>query len=198
MALKLIVGLGNPSVQYSATRHNAGFWFVDRLATSHCLAFKLEAKFSAEVCRLQDGNVDCWLCKPMTFMNESGTALRAIAGFYKIHLEDVLVVHDDLDLDPGIARLKTGGGHGGHNGLRDIILKMGEASFVRLRLGIGNVANRDAAASYVLTKPDDNSSRLIQDAIQTSLNVMPLVCAKKIQHAMNILHQKPSEKIEKV
>lgn len=193
-ALKLIVGLGNPGSQYSVTRHNVGFWFVDSLASSHHLTFKTEAKFSAEVCRLQTNTIDCWFCKPMTFMNQSGTALQAMARFYKIPLQGILVVHDELDLPAGVARLKDGGGHGGHNGLRDVISQMGGKTFIRLRLGIGRSADSDNTVSYVLSKPASNDAQLIKESIQSSLDVMPLVFAKDMQKAMDILHQKPASK----
>lgn len=188
--LKLVVGLGNPGTEYSATRHNAGFWFVESLASNHGLSFRLESKFSAEICQLQTAIFGCWFCKPMTFMNKSGSALRAMASFYKISAQDILVVHDELDLDAGVARLKEGGGHGGHNGLRDIIANTGEQSFIRLRLGIGRPVDQGSTVSYVLSRPDRSDEQLIKQAIQSSLDVMPLLFEKDMQKAMNILHQK--------
>ena len=123
---KLIVGLGNPGPEHSATRHNAGFWFVDSLAEKYSLTFRSESKYNAEICRIQTADIDCWLCKPMTFMNRSGFSVQAMVSFYKIPVEEILVAHDELDLEAGIARLKKGGGHAGHNGLRDIIEQMGD------------------------------------------------------------------------
>lgn len=191
-AFKLIVGLGNPGPEHSATRHNAGFWFVESLAAKYSLSFRSESKFNAEVCRLQTTELDCWLCKPMTFMNGSGSSVQAMASFYKISVEEILVVHDELDLDAGVARLKEGGGHGGHNGLRDIIAQMGDKSFTRLRLGIGHPGSQDKVTPYVLGKPAKEDCQLIEIAIKESVDAMPLVLEGEMQKAMNALHQKSS------
>ncbi len=189
-AFKLIVGLGNPGPEHSETRHNAGFWFVDSLAEKYSLSFRSEAKFNAEVCRIQTAEIDCWMCKPMTFMNRSGFSVQAMSSFYKISVEEILVAHDELDLDPGVARLKKAGGHGGHNGLRDIIAQMGDKSFTRLRLGIGHPGSADQVTSYVLGRPAKEDRQLIEIAIKESVDVMPLVFAGDEQKAMNGLHQK--------
>ena len=124
-AIKLMVGLGNPGPEYYGTRHNAGFWFIDACAGKFSLKFRPESKFQSEVCRIDTPEYDCWLCKPMTFMNDSGIAVSAIANFYKIPVEEIMIVHDEIDLEAGVVRLKQGGGHGGHNGLRDIIEQTG-------------------------------------------------------------------------
>jgi len=189
-AFKLIVGLGNPGPEHSATRHNAGFWFVDSLAEKYSLTFRSESKFNAEICRLQTAEIDCWLCKPMAFMNRSGFSVLAITSFYKISVEEILVAHDELDLDAGVARLKEGGGHGGHNGLRDIFAQMGDKSFMRLRLGIGHPGSQDKVTPYVLGRPSQEDRQLIDIAIKESIDVMPLVFEGNEQKAMNALHQK--------
>jgi len=123
--IKLIVGLGNPGKQYENTRHNAGFWFVEEVARQYQLQFRPETKFLGEVARVQSNGHDVWLLKPMTFMNRSGQSIQSLANFYKISPDQILVVHDELDLSPGTAKLKSGGGHGGHNGLRDTIAALG-------------------------------------------------------------------------
>ncbi len=189
-AFKLIVGLGNPGPEHFETRHNAGFWFVDSLASEYSLSFRSESKFNAEICRIQTAEIDCWLCKPMTFMNRSGFSVQAMSSFYKISVEEILVAHDELDIDPGVARLKKAGGHGGHNGLRDIIAQMGNKSFTRLRLGIGHPGSADQVTSYVLGRPSQEDRQLIEIAIKESVDVMPLVLEGNEQKAMNGLHQK--------
>ncbi len=188
-AFKLIVGLGNPGPEHSETRHNAGFWFVDSLAAKYSLSFRSESKFNAEICRIQTAEIDCWLCKPMMFMNRSGFSVQAMASFYKIPVEGILVAHDELDLDPGVARLKKAGGHGGHNGLRDIIAQMGDKSFTRLRLGIGHPGSQDKVTSYVLGRPAQEDRQLIEIAIKEAVDVIPLVLEGNEQKAMNALHQ---------
>ncbi len=191
---KLIVGLGNPDFEHSRTRHNAGFWFLDSLAKKNSLTFKSEPGYSAEVCRVQTTEMDCWLCKPMTFMNRSGFSVQAMASFYKFSIEEILIVHDELDLNAGVVRLKNGGGHGGHNGLRDIIDRMGDKSFVRLRIGIGHPGSQDKVTPYVLGKPSKEDLQLIEIAIQESVDVMPLILKGEIQKAMNALHQRSGNK----
>lgn len=191
-AFKLIVGLGNPGSEHSTTRHNAGFWFVDSLAEKYSLTFKSESKYRAEICRIQTAKIDCWLCKPMTFMNRSGFSVQAMASFYKISVEEILIAHDELDLEARVVRLKNGGGHGGHNGLRDIIEQMGDKSFTRLRLGIGHPGRQDKVTPYVLGKPSKEDCQLIEIAIKESVEAMPLVLEGEMQKAMNALHQKSS------
>ena len=187
---KLIVGLGNPDSEQTRTRHNAGFWFVDSLAEKYSLTFRSESKYSAEISRIQTAGIDCWLCKPMTFMNRSGFSVQTLASFYKISIKEILVAHDELDLDAGVVRLKKDGGHGGHNGLRDIIDQMGDKSFTRLRIGIGHPGSQDKVTPYVLGKPNKEDSQLIEIAIKESVDAMPLVLEGEMQKAMNALHQK--------
>jgi len=187
-AIQLIVGLGNPGSEYEPTRHNAGFWFVDELVRRCRQSFRSEQRFHGEVARcLLDGN-ECRLQKPMTFMNRSGQAVSSLARFFKIPLQQILVVHDELDLPPGTIRLKKGGGHGGHNGLRDLISHLGSKDFYRLRVGIGHPGHRDQVVDYVLRKPSKEDRRQIDDAIYDALNVMADVVEGKFELAMNSLH----------
>lgn len=185
--IELIVGLGNPGGNYEQTRHNAGFWYADALAQRNGGAFRAEAKFQAQVCRISLAQRECWLLKPITFMNRSGIAVAALAGFYKIPVENILVVHDELDLLPGVARLKQGGGHGGHNGLRDIIAQLG-ANFMRLRIGIGHPGDRNAVVDYVLQRPSLADRQQIEAAMDAALKVMPDAVNGEMQRAMHSLH----------
>ena len=189
--IELIVGLGNPGGSYEQTRHNAGFWCVDALAQRNSGAFRVEAKFQAQACKISLAARECWLLKPATFMNRSGIAVAALAGFYKIPVENILVMHDELDLPPGVARLKQGGGHGGHNGLRDIIAQLG-ANFMRLRIGIGHPGDRDAVVDYVLQRPSLADRQQIEAAMDAALLVMPDVVNGEIQRAMHSLHSQPA------
>lgn len=161
--LKLIVGLGNPDPEHLMTRHNAGFWFVDALANKLSLTFSPDKKFQSQVCRYQSGSTDCWLCKPQTYMNLSGTAVQAILSYYKIAMDEILIVHDEIDLSPGTTRLKKGGGHGGHNGLRDIIQRTGSSDFLRLRIGVGHPGSKDKVVPYVLGRASaDEEAKIIE------------------------------------
>jgi len=186
-SIKLIVGLGNPGNEYVDTRHNAGFWFLDELARMYHGTFKNDKKFFGEAVKIQINGNDVWLLKPNTFMNLSGQALQALAQFYKINLESILVVHDELDLDPGVARLKKGGGHGGHNGLRDISTRSGK-DFWRLRLGIGHPGDRNKVTAYVLNKPSKDDKISIERAIDNATRVIDDIVAGEMQKAMNTLH----------
>jgi PTH1 family peptidyl-tRNA hydrolase len=188
-AIRLIVGLGNPGAEYQKTRHNAGFWLLDELAWDYKQSFRAEAKFFAEVARAaQPGGSDLWLLKPMTFMNLSGQAVVALARFYKIMPNEILVVHDELDLPPGSARFKQGGGHGGHNGLKDIIAKLGTPDFWRLRLGIGHPGERTEVVNYVLKKPRAEEQSEIDQAMVAALAVLPQALAGEMAAAMKQLH----------
>ena len=186
--VSLIVGLGNPGSEYEKTRHNAGFWFLDELARQHNLSFKLEKKFHAEVARYKHNGEDVWLLKPNTFMNLSGQAVQALAHFYKIKLDEILVVHDELDLSVDTARLKKGGGHGGHNGLRDIASKMGGNNYLRLRIGIGHPGDKSKVTNHVLKNASTDDQISIERNIERALNVLPLVIDGELQKAMNELH----------
>lgn len=189
--IQLIVGLGNPGAQYEQTRHNAGFWFVEAVARRHGGSFKSENKFHGEACKVFVDGKELWLLKPMTFMNKSGQAISALARFYKIEPENILVAHDELDLPPGAIRLKQGGGHGGHNGLRDTIAQLGGSrDFQRLRIGIGHPGHSSQVTGYVLGKAPADEQRLIEQAIDDALDILPLAVNGELQKAMNQLHTK--------
>ena len=186
--IKLIVGLGNPGREYEATRHNAGFWWVDELARVHGANFKSDNKFHGLVARATVHGHETYLLKPQTFMNVSGRAVVALALFYKILPDQVLVVHDELDLPPGSAKLKLGGGHGGHNGLKDIIAHLGTKDFWRLRVGIGHPGERSEVVNYVLNAPRKEEQVLIDEALQRALDVAGPVIEGKMEAAMLKLH----------
>lgn len=186
--IQLIAGLGNPGPQYEATRHNAGFWFMDALARARGIPLRHEARYHGEAARAPLGGADCWLLKPLTYMNRSGQAVSALARFHKIPPEAILVVHDELDIPPGQVRLKYGGGHGGHNGLRDIIAQLGTADFLRLRLGIGHPGHSSEVSNYVLTKPRPEERELMLRAIDQAMDQLPLILAGDANKAMNHLH----------
>lgn len=186
----MIVGLGNPGPKYRETRHNAGFWFIERLATEEHCDFSRQAKFHGELARLQTGASDCRLLKPDTWMNHSGRAVSAFLDYYGIDPVQMLVVHDEIDLDAGVARLKQGGGHGGHNGLRDIIAATGEKGFLRLRIGVGHPGHRDDVIDYVLRRPGSAEKKAIESGIEGALSVMPFLYKGELQKAMTQLHSK--------
>ena len=190
MKIKLIVGLGNPTAEYEHTRHNAGFWFLDELAWQWQAAFKNEKKFFGDVARVARPEGDVWLLKPDTYMNLSGKAVQALANFYKIQPEEILVVHDELDIDCGAIRFKLGGGNGGHNGLKDIQAKLGTPQFYRLRLGIGHPGDKHLVVGFVLNKPSAAERELIDRAIAKSLRAMDDVMAGRQEDAVRYLHSK--------
>ncbi len=187
-AIQLVVGLGNPGSKYEQTRHNAGFWFVDEIAR-HCnTQFRSESKYKSEVARCSIAGEDLRLQKPMDFINCSGMPVAALAGFYQIPRSAVLVVHDDLDLPVGTIKLKKGGGHGGHNGLRDLISHLGGKDFLRLRVGIGHPGDRDDVIGYVLKAPSRDDRLLIDQLTDEAMKVMPDLVAGNIEAAMKELH----------
>ncbi|WP_455206071.1 aminoacyl-tRNA hydrolase [Kaarinaea lacus] len=188
--IELIVGLGNPGAKYEATRHNVGFWFVEQLARSKGASFRPENKFHGDTCQVNIDGQTVRLIKPTTYMNHSGQAVRAIAQFYRINVDSILVVHDELDIAPGELRVKQGGGHGGHNGLRDIIAHMGSKEFVRLRIGIGHPGQAREVTNYVLGQAGSNEQNLIEQSIDDALHYLPLVIAGEMQKAMNHLHSR--------
>jgi len=183
--LKLIVGLGNPGSEHIQTRHNAGFWFLDSLAERLSLNFVLDKKFQSELCRYQNDNFDCLLCKPQTYMNDSGKAVQALIKFYKIPVNKILIVHDEIDLDVGNLRFKIGGGHGGNNGVRDIIEKVGDPNFSRLRIGIGRPGSVDKVVSYVLNKPNNDDTENILSGISVIIDEYQNLFQGKIEELMN-------------
>lgn len=171
--IRLIVGLGNPGSEYARTRHNAGFWFVDELARKTGAFFRDERKFQGEVCKARIGGSDIWLLKPSTYMNRSGDAVVALALYYKITPDQILVVHDELDLPPGCMKIKQGGGNAGHNGLKDISSKLSTPNFWRLRLGTGHPRTLGLAqqvADFVLSAPSSDHQAAIEDCIRIALN----------------------------
>lgn len=186
--IKLIVGLGNPDREYGITRHNAGFWWVDGFAHAHQLAFKADNKFHGLTARGTLHGHELFLLKPQTFMNASGRAVMALAQFYKIAPQQMLVVHDELDLPPGAAKLKLGGGHGGHNGLKDIIAHLGTRDFWRLRFGIGHPGERMDVSDYVLSAPRREEAELIEHAMRRAQEVAQLIVEGKQEAAMLKLH----------
>ena len=187
-AIRLIVGLGNPGREYESTRHNAGFQWVDELARAQKLNFINESRFHGLTARGRVHGHEVLLLKSQTFMNVSGRAVVALALFYKILPDEILVVHDELDLPPGVARLKMGGGHGGHNGLKDIIAHLGTKDFWRLRIGIGHPGERDEVSGYVLHDPRREERELIDDAMQQAQNIAHLIIEGKTEAAMLKLH----------
>lgn len=188
-SIQLIVGLGNPGNEYTGTRHNAGFWWVDQVCAETGSKLNLEAKFFGHAGKLKNSS-EVWLLKPMTFMNASGRSVGALAKFYKIPPEAILVVHDELDLPPGTVKLKKGGGHGGHNGLKDIAAQLGTPDFWRLRLGIGHPGDKNAVANYVLKDPTRDEMRAIEENIDQSTTLLPLLLKGEFEAAMLKLHTK--------
>jgi PTH1 family peptidyl-tRNA hydrolase len=187
--VKLIVGLGNPGPKYHRTRHNAGADFVSALAQAYNVSLKEETKFFGETAKFTIAGRDIRLLIPTTYMNRSGQAVAALARFYTIEPTAILVAHDELDLSPGIGRLKMGGGHGGHNGLRDIISSLGNCrDFARLRLGIGHPGHASEVVDYVLRKAPPEEQQLLQDTIDSALKVIPALAKGCWNDAMKQLH----------
>ncbi len=186
--IRLIVGLGNPGPRYEQTRHNAGFWFVEALIRDHCGRFSPEPKFDGEAGRIAVDGADLWLFKPGAFMNRSGHAVRLMSAFYRIPLPNILVAHDEIDLPPGVVRLKHGGGHGGHNGLRDIFAHLGK-DFWRLRLGVGHPGDKHRVVDYLTSEvPTAPERQAIVEGVQRALAVTPMVAAGEFEKAMQQLH----------
>ncbi len=188
--LKLIVGLGNPGSKYEDTRHNAGFLLLDEIARAYDATFAAEKKFQGETARVTIAGQDIRLLKPSTFMNLSGEAVQPMASFYRIESEQILVAHDELDLLPGTVRLKRGGGHGGHNGLRDIIKHMGR-EFWRVRLGIGHPGDAKQVVNFVLKRAPGSETDLLVKSIDDVLREMPDIAAGEMEKAMQVLHTRP-------
>jgi peptidyl-tRNA hydrolase, PTH1 family len=188
--IKLFVGLGNPGPQYENTRHNAGFWWIDQIAQSTGTRMNNEAKFFGTAGKLTENNQEAWLLKPATFMNLSGRSVSALAKFYKIPAEHILVIHDELDLPPGTCKLKKGGGHGGHNGLKDIAAQLGTTDFWRLRLGIGHPGDRNAVVNFVLHPPSKSEWQLITQTIDESALLLNQLLQGQTEQAMMKLHTK--------
>ena len=196
MAIRLVVGLGNPGKEYERTRHNAGFWLVERYAQANGVVLRKDAKFKALVGRHDPSGT--WLLLPQTFMNVSGQPVQMLAGFFRIKPEEILVVHDELDFPPGVARLKQGGGIAGHNGLKDISQRLATHEYWRLRLGVGKPPPGREGADYVLERPSAEEKTAIDAAIDKSIELLPQLLAGDMQGAMNKLHtdEKPPAKKE--
>lgn len=191
-AIRAIAGLGNPGEKYRETRHNAGFWFVDELARRHGGSFSYQKRFDAELSRVRIGGEEIWLVKPQGFMNLSGGPVRAFADYYRIDPGEILVAHDELDHPAGVVRLKQGGGHGGHNGLRDVSRHLGP-DYPRLRIGIGHPGQSKQVIDYVLRRAPAEEERRIREAVDRAADVVPLLLEKGVQQAMNRLHTKREE-----
>ncbi|NNM61860.1 MAG: aminoacyl-tRNA hydrolase [Steroidobacteraceae bacterium] len=189
LPVKIIAGLGNPGPEHQLTRHNAGFWFVDVLARRHGGEFRDYRKYSGETARIVIDGHAVTLLKPTTYMNRSGLSIRQLSDFFKVPADEVLVVHDELDLPVGTARLKFGGGHGGHNGLRDTIAHMGE-NFWRLRLGIGHPGNKAEVIDYVLTRAPGAEEDAILDAVNAAADCVPIILEQGAEKAMVKLHSR--------
>ncbi|HMN46403.1 MAG TPA: aminoacyl-tRNA hydrolase [Povalibacter sp.] len=188
-SIKIIVGLGNPGPEHVLTRHNAGFWFVDALAQRLDGRFRSHTRFQGEICRVTIDGSEITLLKPATYMNRSGLAIRALSDYLKVTPAETLVVHDELDLPVGDARFKLGGGHGGHNGLRDTITHIG-ADFWRLRIGIGHPGDKSQVIDYVLRRAPKAEEDRILDSIANSLDALQVFLGQGAEKAMNGLHQK--------
>ena len=188
-AIKLITGLGNPGTKYDGTRHNAGFWFVDELARRYNGIFKVESRFSGECCKVDIAGSTVWLLKPSTFMNRSGLSVKQLSSFFKISPNEILIAHDELDIRPGTLRLKSGGGHGGHNGLRDLHAQIGK-DYWRLRLGIGHPGDAKKVADYVLSRPSASDEIEIRRSIDAAADEIERIVVGDMQKVMNTLHTK--------
>jgi peptidyl-tRNA hydrolase, PTH1 family len=189
LAVKLIVGLGNPGRDYESSRHNAGFWVVEELARRHGGAFRAEPKFNAELARTRIGGHELWLIKPQDYMNNSGRVTAAVATFYKIEPAQLLVVHDELDLPIAEVRLKEGGGSGGHNGLKDLISHLGDG-FWRLRLGVGHPGNREQVTPWLLSRSSAAEREALEPGVRAAADIVPLVIEQGAAAAMQKLHSR--------
>ncbi len=190
-AIQLIVGLGNPGPEYDQTRHNAGALFVERLADTQCVSLNLDKRYFGLVGKFSHQGHDVRLLIPTTYMNRSGQAVAALANFFRIPVDAILVAHDELDMPPGVARLKTGGGHGGHNGLRDIIAQYGNQNgFHRLRLGIGHPGHANLVSSFVLGRAPRSEQELLDESIDNALDVLPEILTGNWTKAMQKLHSR--------
>jgi len=188
-SVRIIAGLGNPGEKYQRTLHNAGFWFVDAVADKYGGSFRYEKKFDADYCKIDLHGEDIWLVKPQCFMNLSGGPIRGVIDYYRLEVANLLVAHDEIDLPPGTTRLKMGGGHGGHNGLRDIIQHCG-AEFVRLRLGVGHPGDKSQVTDYVLKRGSADVEHAIEENISAAVKIMPLLIEDGLNAATKALHTK--------
>jgi len=188
-SIRIIAGLGNPDDKYERTLHNAGFWFVDAVAQKYGGSFRFEKKFDADCCKLNMHGEDVWVVKPQSYMNLSGGPIRAVLDYYRLKVTHLLVAHDEIDLPAGKTKLKQGGGHGGHNGLRDIIQHCG-AEFLRLRLGVGHPGDKSEVTNYVLKRGSADVERAVEDSIEKAIEVLPLLMEDGLNAAQKALHTK--------
>ncbi len=191
-AIQLCVGLGNPGGEYAMTRHNAGFWLIDRIAAAYGEQFRTEARFHGQMCRIYCGGQDVRLLKPMTFVNQTGRAVAAVAHYFNIPSEQILLAYDELDLPPGQVRLKQGGGHAGHNGVRNTLALLNNSNFWRLRIGIGHPGIKQQVVNYVLNAPPKADAESIEAVLTLVVEQCPELFAGQFQHVMNRLHIKPA------
>ena len=196
LPIRLIVGLGNPGSDYQETRHNAGFWFADGVARRWGSAFRSDPKFHAYLAVTGIAGSDRWLLKPATFMNRSGQAVAGLARYFRLQPCQILVAHDELDLPPGVVRIKYGGGHAGHNGLRDIVAALGDGGFYRLRIGIGHPGDSRLVVGYVLSRPSRADRQAIEGGLDEAVEALPEILSGEIQRAMNRLHARPPTRAE--
>jgi PTH1 family peptidyl-tRNA hydrolase len=187
--LSIIAGLGNPEDKYERTLHNAGFWFVDAVARKYGGHFRYEKKFDAEICKVSISGSDVWLTKPQSYMNHSGQPVRAVLDYYRLHPRHMLVAHDEIDLPPDTIRFKQGGGHGGHNGIRDVMAHCGK-DFMRLRIGVGHPGEKDKVTGYVLKRGSSDVEAAVEKNIDAALDVIPLLMDDGLSAAMKKLHTK--------
>ena len=188
-ALSIIAGLGNPEDKYERTLHNAGFWFVDAVARKYGGQFRYEKKFDAEICKVGIEGSDVWLAKPQSYMNHSGQPVRAVLDYYRLNPRHMLVVHDEIDLPPDIVRFKQGGGHGGHNGIRDVMAHCGK-DFMRLRIGVGHPGEKDKVTGYVLKRGSSEVEAAVEKNIDAALDAIPTLMDDGLNAAMKKLHTK--------
>ena len=184
------MGLGNPGPQHTADRHNAGFWLLDEFARRAAVSFRSESKFSGDACEATLAGCRLRLLKPQTYMNRSGQSVAAMARFYKLDPAEILVVHDEIDIPSGELRVKQGGGHGGHNGLRDIVQHLGSADFSRIRLGVGHPGEKSRVKDFVLHAPSRDELQLINNCIDQALEFLPRLVDGHFTEAMNALHRR--------
>lgn len=189
--MKLFIGLGNPGLEYEKTRHNAGFWWLDQLACFLRLSLAEEKKWRIRLAKTEYDGHRIFLARPLTYMNESGHPVRALVSYYGIESKDILVAHDELDLEPGTIKLKRGGGHAGHNGLKSLMSHLGTPDFWRLRIGIGHPGKKEQVVGWVLGKPPEKDRRLIDDAIERSIAFFPELLCGRMDQFMQRLHTSP-------
>jgi len=190
--VSIIAGLGNPEERYAQTLHNAGFWIVDEIARRWDARFKYEKRFDADIGKVTIGANQVWLIKPQSYMNLSGGPVRAILDYYRLPAEQLLVAHDEIDLPPGTVRLKRSGGHGGHNGLRDLIQHCGK-DFTRLRIGVGHPGQKNQVTGYVLKRATGDVDAILQKSVVEAVDIIPVLIERGLDEAMKALHTKSEQ-----